>query len=86
MPFDVEQVDLAALATELRRTFQGSAVAGYVRGRTALRDAVVAQLACSEVEAEQLVETMIGRGFLRFSGDPADVTAGDALWIIGDSG
>ena len=86
MPLDVEQVDLAALAAELSRTFQGSAPAGYVRGRTALRDAVTAQLSCSEAEAERLVDTMIDRGFLRFTKESTDVTTGDAIWIISSQG
>ncbi|MEP7121621.1 MAG: hypothetical protein ABJE95_11950 [Byssovorax sp.] len=86
MTFDVEQVDLAALAAGLSRTFQDSSPAGYIRGRTVIRDAVGAQLGCSEVEAERLVETMIGRGFLRFTGDPAAATAGDAIWSIGGVG
>jgi hypothetical protein len=44
-------------------------VKGAVVGRTRLRDAVAHELQCSQLQAEQLVDTMIGRGLL-----VADVT------------
>lgn len=83
MTIDVEQVDLAVLAAALSRTFQDTALAGYIRGRTALRDAVTVHLACWDAEAERLVAAMIGRGFLRFTGDPTEAAADDSRWIIG---
>ncbi len=82
---DIEDVDLAALAAALRQAFEGSSPVGYVRGRTGLRDAVVAHLGCSEAEAERLVETMISNGFLHYQGDPAEVDESDAIWTIESS-
>ncbi len=61
--FDPEAVDLAAVAEHLHATV-GPSVAGSVVGRTVLRDAVIVQLRCSQLEAELVVDTMIGRGFL----------------------
>ncbi len=61
--FDPEQTDLAQLAGQLRDRV-GPLVAGAIVGRTRLRDAVVQLLGCSELQAEQLVDTMVGRGFL----------------------
>lgn len=61
--FDPESIDLAALTKYLRDKL-GAAVAGSVVGRTRIRDEVVAHLGCSQLEGEQLVDTMIGRGFL----------------------
>lgn len=78
----IESVDLAELATMLRRTFAGSPPAGYIRGRTDMRDAVAAHLGSSEATAENIVETMIGRGFLRFSGDPTSPGSETFLWEI----
>jgi hypothetical protein len=60
---DPEQVDLAALAQHLRACL-GSGVAGAVIGRTQLRDAVFDHLGCSQLEAEQLVDTLVLRGLL----------------------
>lgn len=79
---DIESIDLAALAASLAETFAGQAPEGYLRGRTALRDAVAACAGCSEAMAEDLVETMIGRGFLRFDGDPESISAESATWAI----
>jgi hypothetical protein len=62
--FDPEQVDLAVLALDLRRTL-GNKVLGAVVGRTLLRDEVVRRLRCSLLAGETLVDTMIGRGFVR---------------------
>jgi hypothetical protein len=60
---DVEAVDLAALANGLRNAISEPPI-GEIVGRTVLRDAVVDLLDCSELEAENLVETMISRGML----------------------
>ena len=61
--FDPESTDLAALAAHLREVV-GPSVEGSVVGRTQLRDAVVRHLACSQLEGERLVDTMIGRGYI----------------------
>lgn len=60
---DVESVDLAQLAQSLRKV-GSEALVGEVVGRTVMRDMVVDLLGCSELEAENLVETMIGRGII----------------------
>lgn len=62
--FDPESVDLAALRGSLE-TACGAFVEGEVVERTRLRDEVARQLACSVLEAERIVDTMVGRGFLR---------------------
>jgi hypothetical protein len=72
MTFRPEDIDLAQLAAELQRTFGDRPPTGYLPGRTAFRDAVVAKLECSQLEAELLVDTMISSGFLRYSGTPTE--------------
>ncbi len=62
--FDPESVDLAALRSALEARC-GAFVEGEVVGRTALRDEVAQQVGCSVLDAERLVDTMVGRGFLR---------------------
>jgi hypothetical protein len=75
--FDPEGVDLAEVACFLRETF-GERVAGAVTGRTVLRNEVLHSLHCSELEAEQLVDTMISRGFIVRATQP-DAPPG---WVI----
>jgi hypothetical protein len=82
MSLDVENIDLAAVAAALSRLFEDSPPRGYVRGRTLLRDAVAKHLDCSIVDAERLIDTMVGRGFLRFDGDPSRADGTDAAWVI----
>lgn len=62
--FDPESVDLAELVSELRESC-GHCIEDVVVGRTLLRDQVVRRLNCSMLEAEQLVDTLIARGFVR---------------------
>jgi hypothetical protein len=66
----VEEIDLAQLTRSLRGRLAGAAPTGYLDGRTALRDAVADELACSELEAEEIVDTLVARGFVRYQGDP----------------
>jgi hypothetical protein len=73
----VEEVDLAELTESLRERFVGARPVGYLEGRTVLRDAAAAQLGCSELEAESLIDTLVARGFIRYEGDPeADLNDG----------
>ena len=62
-PIDVESIDLANVSRRLLDAV-GSPVLGYVVGRTVMRDAVAELLTCSLLEAENLVETMISRGWI----------------------
>ncbi len=79
----VEEVDLAELSEALRQRFALATPTGYLRGRTALRDAVAGMLSCSELRAEELVDTLIVRGFVRYEGDPTANVDGDQLpWLL----
>lgn len=81
----IDEIDLAALAEELRRFFYSDPPVGYLRGKTAFRDAVVERIGCSALEAEALVDTMEARGFLRFDGDPNRRAEADTPWDIDSS-
>jgi hypothetical protein len=61
--FDPDLVDLAGLARHLDEAFP-SAPMGSIVGRTQLRDEVARNLKCSLLEAEQMVDTMVARGYL----------------------
>lgn len=76
-------LDLSALVRGLASTFAGAPPVGFVRGRTAVRDAVQHRLSCSQLEAEQLVDTLISRGLLRFTGDPQTAEDPGAPWVFG---
>lgn len=65
---DVESVDLAALVAAIRTRFD-LPLPDAMLGRTVMRDVVAEHLACSALEAEQLVDTLIARGFVRLDRD-----------------
>ena len=77
---DPENIDLNELVKKLAARFGGIAPSGYVRGKGDLRAAVVELLACSELEAEQLVDTLEGRGLLRYEGDRQEVDQLEHHW------
>jgi hypothetical protein len=68
MKLDVESIDLAQLARDVMRRCEAPLV-GPLTGRSQLRDIVAGHLGCSLLEAEELVDTMIARGFARLEPD-----------------
>ena len=79
---EIEDVDLAQLAAELRQRSPPGEPKGYLRGKATMRDLVVSILGCSQLEAEDLVETLELRGYLRFEGNPAERSQAFAQWAI----
>jgi hypothetical protein len=77
-----ESIDLGRVTSELTRVFAGKPPLGYLLGKTALRDAVTRFLACSQLEAEQIVDTMISRGLLEYEGQPASEIDDLRPWSI----
>lgn len=77
----VGDLDLKALAEELRVAL-GEAPVGYLRGKARMRDTLVHERGFSELEAEELIDTMELQGFLRFLGDPSGRSEVDAPWDI----
>ncbi|HMA94305.1 MAG TPA: hypothetical protein VKP30_16550 [Polyangiaceae bacterium] len=66
MLLDLDSIDLKAVSNRLAHEVSGSLMEGYLEGKTAFRDQLVVALECSELEAEQLVDTLIAQGFLYF--------------------
>jgi hypothetical protein len=64
---DVEQVDLAELLAILRH--RENDLEESLAGRSLMRDIVAAHLGCSMLEAENLVDTLIARGFAHLERD-----------------
>jgi hypothetical protein len=76
-----DNLDLESLAEELRAALPGGPV-GYLRGKSLMRDVLVQRKQFSELEAEELVDTLELQGFLHFLGDPAERSVADAPWEI----
>jgi hypothetical protein len=79
----LEDLDLAELTRSLRERLAGSPPTGYLVGRTALRDAVTDELQCSELVAEEIVDTLVLRGFVRYRGDPTAEIDDARGWSLG---
>jgi hypothetical protein len=76
----LEEVDLAELTASLHAHFAGAAPVGYLDGRTVVRDVVVSELDCSTLEAEEIVDTLVAQGFLRYEGDPIAALDDERSW------
>lgn len=83
MVIPLEDLDLAELTSSLRERLAGCPPAGYLVGRTALRDAVTVELQCSELVAEEIVDTLVARGFVRYQGDPTAEVDDVRGWSLG---
>lgn len=82
---NLEDVDLAQVLDKLRPEL-GAGVVGYLRGKSRMRDLLVKQWGFSNLEAEQLIDTMESQGFLEFEGDPSERSQAEALWRPGSNG
>jgi hypothetical protein len=77
-----DDLDLEKLAQELRTQLLPGQPVGYLRGKSLMRDVLVHERNFSELEAEELIDTLELRGFLRFLGDPAERSEADSHWDI----
>jgi hypothetical protein len=80
---NIDEIDLAEVARLiLRHIPPQEPPVGYLRGRSYFRDVLVAEMKCSDSEAEQLVDTLEMNNYLRFDGDPSDRSVADSRWQI----
>ena len=80
----IEDIDLGDLAERIRRHIPPTEPpVGYLRGRSYFRDVVTHELGCSELLAEELVDSLEMNGFLRFRGDPSERSEAESRWDIG---
>ena len=78
-----EDVDLLDLAERIKRHIPaGEPPVGYLRGRNYFRDVIAQELGCSDLEAEDLVDTLEMNGYLRFAGDPSVRSRADSRWDV----
>ena len=78
----LEDIDLADLSLRVRAELPEGEPVGYLRGKALLRDTVQRVLRCSELEAEELVDTLEMRGYFHFEADPGKRSRADARWDI----
>jgi competence protein ComEC len=83
----IDDLDLGDVTERLRRHIpEGEPPVGYLRGRSYFRDVLSHELGCSELEAEELVDTLEMNGFLRFEGDPSIRSRAESRWEIDPEG
>lgn len=64
------RVDLAKITEQLRQRLAPELTASYVRGKTRMRDEVMAMLQCSAPRAEHIVDSLVALGHTRFHAPP----------------
>ncbi len=80
---NVDELDLLDIAERLRRRIpEAEPPLGYLRGRSYFRDLLSSDLGCSQLEAEQLVDTLEANGYLRFRGDPSIRAHAESRWEV----
>jgi hypothetical protein len=80
---DPENIDLSEVAERIRRHIPPTEPpVGYLRGRSYFRDVIAHELNCSDLEAEQLVDTLEINGYLRFEGDPSQRSRAESRWVV----
>ncbi len=79
---DIDDIDLRELARQLRDHTPAGSPVGYLRGKAYFRDLAASLLGCSQLQAEELVDTLELRGYLRFEGNPEARSQADAQWQI----
>ncbi|WP_242396151.1 hypothetical protein [Anaeromyxobacter oryzisoli] len=80
---NLEDVDLSDLAARIQRHIPPTEPpVGYLRGRSYFRDVIVHETGCSDLEAEELVDSLEMNGFLLFEGDPAERSRAESRWVV----
>jgi hypothetical protein len=77
-----DDLDLRQLTADLKHMLAPGEPVGYLRGKSLMRNLLVETKGFSELEAEELIDTLEIRGFLRFLGDPTERSVADAHWEI----
>lgn len=75
-----EDLDLQELTHSLRAALKPGDPIGYLRGKALMRDVLVHERHFSELEAEELIDTLELRGYLHFLGDPTERSVADSHW------
>jgi hypothetical protein len=83
----IEDIDLADLTERIRLHIPPTEPpVGYLRGRSYFRDVIAHELHCSDLEAEELVDTLEMNGYLKFEGDPSARSRAESRWAVNPCG
>jgi len=77
-----KNLDLQEVTQQLRAALGDAEPTGYLRGKALMRNALVHARGFSELEAEELIDTLEWRGFLKYLGDPSEPSLANAKWDI----
>ena len=77
-----DDLDLQQLTADLKAALGPGEPIGYLRGKSLMRNLLVELKGFSELEAEELIDTLELRGFLPFLGDRTERSIPDAPWEI----
>ncbi len=77
-----ESIDLRVLVEQLRQRLGPAGPCGFLDGKVVFRDAVAELANCSCMEAEDVVETLVAQGYLRYAGDPAEPDSAEERWAL----
>ncbi|MFL5321835.1 MAG: hypothetical protein ACJ790_19390 [Myxococcaceae bacterium] len=77
-----DDLDLKDLTEELQRMLAHHGPVGYLRGKSLMRDILVNHNGFSQLEAEELIDTLELQGFLHFLGNPSERSTADAGWDL----
>lgn len=75
-----EDLDLGQITAEIHEALRHHEPVGYLRGKALMRDVVAQRRGLSELEAEELIDTLELRGYLHFLGDPAERSEAESHW------
>ncbi|MDC0715010.1 hypothetical protein POL68_41560 [Stigmatella sp. ncwal1] len=77
-----DDLDLRQLTADIKAALGPGEPVGYLRGKSVMRNLLVDRKGYSELEAEELIDTLELNGFLRFLGDPSERSVADSQWEI----
>jgi len=75
-----EDMDLGRVTEEIHGVLRNHEPVGYLRGKALMRDVLAQRRGLSELEAEELIDTLEMRGYLHFLGDPAERSEAESHW------
>ena len=73
-----EDLDLQELTQQLRAALGNAEPVGYLRGKSLMRNALVHEKGFSELDAEEVIDTLELRGFIKYLGDPSEPSQANA--------
>lgn len=77
-----DDLDLQALTEDLKGMVHHHGPVGYLRGKSLMRDLLVEKKGFSQLDAEDLIDTLEMQGYLHFLGNTSERSETDSPWEI----